>query len=118
MKVGNEIEKFIKNNYSGSIINFEEDIDRFMALKRLFKKHSLKNIFIDSDRHLLMAVNQTKTLLNCFELPVINKIFIIILEPNELTIWFSFIYVLNFNNISYDKNLEKLLQPYFREYYV
>lgn len=115
MKVDNEIEKFIKINYSGSIINFEEDVDRFMALKRLFKKHSLKNILIDSERHLLITINQTKTLLNCFPIQVINKIFVIILEPSELVVWYSFTLVLGFNIISYNKELETILYPYFRE---
>lgn len=111
MKVNNDLEVFIKNNYNGSIINFEEDINRFMILKRLFKKQALKNILVESDKHLLTSVNHVRIILNCFSLPVTNKIFIFILEPNELTVWYSFIYALEYSDISYNPNLEFFLKP-------
>lgn len=114
MKVNSELEFFIKYNYSGSIINFEEDINRFMVLKRLFKKQALKNIIIDSDKHLLTSVNHVRIILNCFSLHVANKIFVFILEPNELIVWYSYIYALEYSSISYNKELELLLKPLFK----
>lgn len=114
MRVDTEIEVFIKQNYSGSIINFKEDTDRFMMLKRLFKKQASKNILIDSESHRLISANQIKIILNCFPINVTNKIFVFILEPNELEVWYSYAYVLNYSDISYNTNLESIISPYFR----
>lgn len=114
MRVDTEIEVFIKQNYSGSIINFKEDTDRFMMLKRLFKKQATKNILLDSEAHRLISANQIKIILNCFPINVTNKIFVFILEPNELEVWYSYAYVLNYSDISYNTNLESIISPYFR----
>jgi hypothetical protein len=114
MRVDTEIEVFIKQNYSGSIINFKEDTDRFMMLKRLFKKQATKNILLDSEAHRLISANQIKIILNCFPINVTNKIFVFILEPNELEVWYSYAHVLNYSDISYNTNLESIISPYFR----
>lgn len=114
MRVDTEIEVFIKQNYSGSIINFKEDTDRFMMLKRLFKKQATKNILLDSEAHRLISANQIKIILNCFPINVTNKIFVFILKPNELEVWYSYAHVLNYSDISYNTNLESIISPYFR----
>ena len=114
MRVDTEIEVFIKQNYSGSIINFKEDTDRFMMLKRLFKKQATKNILLDSEAHRLISANQIKIISNCFPINVTNKIFVFILEPNELEVWYSYAHVLNYSDISYNTNLESIISPYFR----
>lgn len=112
MKINKDIDSLIKDNYMGSLVSFEDDIGRFFAIKRIIKKHLVKNTLTDmetpskSQMNLINMLNQVSLLKNVFKSDIILDVFDEILENDEMMILLSIWYCMGNTKTTYNTEFE------------
>lgn len=110
MKINRDIDNLIKNNYKGSVISFEEDIGRFFAVKRVFKKHLLKESLFSSEKNVKVIANNVYIIFNLFSEDVALNVFEDILEPEEFELYQSLLFAMGKTTTSVNDDFEKFLK--------
>ena len=110
MKIDKDIDALIKENYTGSIVSFSEDIGRFFSVKRIFKKQLLKSSLFNNEKNVKVLANLVYILFNFFSISLTNEIFEHILEPEELELWKSVFFVLGKTKVSVNPEFEEFLR--------
>jgi len=112
MKINKDIDVLIKENYMGSVVTFEDDIGRFFMVKRVLKKHILKNHLTDmesmekSKMNIINLFNQISLLKNIFKSDMIMEVFEEILDIEEYVIMKSIWHCMGNTKTSTNKSFE------------
>lgn len=110
MKISKDIDRLIKDNYKGSIISFEEDIGRFFAVKRMLKKHVLKESLYSTEKNVKVMANHIFILFNLFNRDLTHKVFEEVLEPDELLLYKSVTFSLGVTPESFNSEFEQFIR--------
>lgn len=83
MKMSTELEKLILSNYKGSILRVESDINIFFTVKRMLKKNIVHDSMKETPKLIKTLINHIKTLLNIFDITLIDAVFYELLDDKE-----------------------------------
>lgn len=115
MKISKDVDTLIKNNYKGSIISFEEDIGRFFSVKRILKKHNIKDTLYNSEKNIKVMANHIFILFNLFDEDVTHQVFEQVLDEDEHRLYQSMIFAMGRSKSSVNAEFETFLMENLKE---